>query len=53
MSRTTKQPYRKSRNFDRTCRCHGGCPACLGNRMIGVKKAADSAKQQLAERLQS
>lgn len=33
MSRTVKQAYRKSRRFDKTCRCHGGCPYCEGNRM--------------------
>ncbi len=29
----TKQPYRGSRAFDRTCRNHGGCSACESNRM--------------------
>lgn len=51
MSRTVKKPYRKSRRFDKSCRCHGGCPACLSNRMIGVQKAKIDAKQQLTERL--
>jgi len=23
-----KKPYRKSRRFDSTCRCHGSCPYC-------------------------
>lgn len=32
MSRSTKQPYRRSRRFDASCRCHGGCPWCYGNR---------------------
>ena len=50
MSRSTKrQPYRKSRRFDKTCRCNGGCPYCLGNRMHKtVKKDVDS-KQQMKE----
>lgn len=33
MSRTVKQAYRKSRAFDKQCRCHGSCKWCLGNRM--------------------
>ena len=38
MSRTKKQPYTKSKRFDMSCRCHGGCPYCLGNRLIRTKK---------------
>lgn len=33
MSRTKKKPLRGSKAFDRTCRNHGGCPWCLGNRL--------------------
>ena len=28
-----RKPYRKSKRFDKTCRNHGGCPYCEGNRM--------------------
>jgi hypothetical protein len=28
-----RKPYRKSKSFDRTCRNHGSCSYCLGNRM--------------------
>jgi hypothetical protein len=49
VSRTRKQPYRKSRRFDRTCRCHGGCPACLSNRTIQAQRAMASVKAQLRE----
>ena len=38
MSRTKKQPYRKSRAVDPSCRCHGGCPWCLENRMHGGRR---------------
>lgn len=33
-----KQPYRKSRAFDRSCRCHGGCSYCLSNRLHRVNR---------------
>lgn len=37
MSRTRKQPYRKSRAFDASCRCHGSCPWCRGNRLHNAR----------------
>jgi len=49
MSRTIKNPYRKSRVFDKTCRCHGGCPYCLGNRMHKHVKNYIKARDQLRE----
>ena len=27
-----RKQYRKSKAFDKTCRNHGGCPYCEGNR---------------------
>ena len=33
-----RQPYRRSRVFDASCRNHGSCPWCEGNRTIGDKK---------------
>lgn len=27
-----RKPYRKSKSFDRSCRNHGSCGWCLGNR---------------------
>lgn len=33
MSRTLRAPYRKSRRYFASCRSHGGCPYCEGNRM--------------------
>jgi DNA repair photolyase len=39
MSRSRKKnPYRKSRRFDLSCRCHGGCPYCYQNRMHSTEK---------------
>jgi hypothetical protein len=49
MSRTFKKPYQKSRRFDKTCRCHGGCPWCLGNRMHGHAKRILKVRQQMFE----
>lgn len=33
MSRTYKKEYTKSKRFTKSCRCNGGCPYCLDNRM--------------------
>lgn len=33
-----RKPYHGSKAFDRTCRNHGGCPACLSNRMHKYRK---------------
>ena len=33
-----RKEYRKSKAFDRTCRNHGKCPYCEGNRTIQAKK---------------
>ena len=49
MSRTYRQPYSKSKAFDSSCRCHGGCPWCLGNRQHKNHKGELSAKEQIKE----
>ena len=46
MSRTQRKPYTKAKAFDASCRCHGGCPYCLRNRMHKYKKAELGAKQK-------
>ena len=33
-----RAPYRGSKAIDKTCRNHGGCDFCLGNRMYSTKK---------------
>lgn len=33
-----RKPYRKSKAFDRSCRNHGDCPYCEGNRLHGSKR---------------
>lgn len=38
-----RKPFYKSKRFDRSCRCHGGCPYCEGNRMYStIKRKQDS-----------
>jgi hypothetical protein len=50
MSRSVnKNPYRQSRRFDFTCRCHGRCPYCYNNRMYGRTKRLQAAQEQMAE----
>jgi hypothetical protein len=49
VSRTTKRPYRGSRRFDRTCRCHGSCSWCRGNRTIQTQRAVSAVQAQLRE----
>lgn len=39
-----RKPYRKSKAYDRSCRNHGSCPWCLGNRQYSNKK-----RQSMAE----
>lgn len=38
--------YRDSRDFDRGCRCHGGCSWCEGNRTHSTKKRELKAKEE-------
>lgn len=33
-----RKQFRKSKAFDRTCRNHGSCPYCEGNRTIQAQK---------------
>jgi hypothetical protein len=49
MSRTTKRPYRRSRAFDSSCRCHGACSWCRENRLYATiwrQVAAEYAEQE-------
>lgn len=41
------KPYRGSKRFDRTCRCHGGCGYCEGNRLYTTKRDLLATDQQL------
>lgn len=33
-----RKKYYGSKAIDKSCRCHGGCSVCLGNRMYQYKK---------------
>jgi hypothetical protein len=39
-----RQPYRDSRRFDRTCRNHGACGCCRGNRTYASDKSRQAAE---------
>ena len=38
-----RKPWRGSKSIDITCRCHGGCTWCLGNRTHKYAKAQAKA----------
>lgn len=38
-----RKPYTGSRAVDRSCRCHGGCPYCEGNRRYREKRLLEAA----------
>lgn len=42
-----RKPYRGSKRFDRTCRNHGGCDWCKGNRLYSAKKRRDAMDEQM------
>jgi hypothetical protein len=37
-----REPFRKSKRFDATCRNHGACPWCRGNRTHKYKRQEPS-----------
>jgi hypothetical protein len=44
-----RKPYYKSKAFDASCRNHGSCQRCGGNRMFQAVKADAKAKQQIKD----
>ena len=44
-----RKSFRGSKRFDRTCRNHGSCDYCKGNRLYSAKKALDEAKEKIKE----
>lgn len=44
---TIRKPYRGSRRFDTSCRCHGSCPYCRSNRLHKYIIAEISVKEQM------
>lgn len=50
MSRSVKKhEYTGSKRFDKSCRCHGGCPYCENNRLLYRKIGEDLLKLGLEE----
>lgn len=43
-----RKPYRKAKAVDKTCRNHGSCPYCKGNRLHNSKKRILAAKDKIA-----
>lgn len=41
-----RKPYRKSKAIDATCRNHGSCPWCEGNRTYSDKKKEIQAEYE-------
>lgn len=45
-----RKPYRKkAQQVDPSCRCHGGCEWCLGNRMYRYNKIKEKMEQEEKE----
>jgi hypothetical protein len=44
-----RRPYRGSRRFDHSCRNHGDCGHCRGNRLYAASRRAVSADERLIE----
>jgi hypothetical protein len=41
-----RKPYRKSKRFDTSCRNHGSCSWCEGNRLYQARKAQEQAEYE-------
>lgn len=48
-----RRQYRGSKAIDKTCRNHGDCPVCLGNRFYQSMKANERMTQDETEWMQS
>jgi hypothetical protein len=48
-NRTIRQPYTGAKRFDASCRCHGGCSWCRGNRLHSRRVQEQAADDQMAE----
>jgi len=42
-----RKPYTKSKRFDRSCRCHGGCDYCRNNRLAADKRRLEDAEERM------
>ena len=44
-----RKQYRGSKSFDKTCRNHGGCDWCLGNRIYKYQKELNKMLDKLKD----
>lgn len=44
-----RRPYKGAKAVDRTCRNHGSCEWCHGNREYGSRKRLEGAESRLKE----
>jgi len=44
-----RKPYRGAKAIDCTCRNHGSCPWCEGNRKYSSKKREEASRQELID----
>lgn len=44
-----RKPFRGSKRVDSTCRNHGSCPQCEGNRKFRDKKLKEAATTEIKE----
>ena len=44
-----RKPYHGAKSVDSTCRNHGGCPWCEGNRLHQYRKSDMLAKEKIKE----
>ena len=44
-----RRPYRRAQAVDRTCRNHGSCPRCRGNRLYNRRRAEAAARHAALE----
>lgn len=49
MSRTKRKPYTGSKRFDSSCRNHGSCSWCEGNRTHKNSKRRKVAEEKVKE----
>lgn len=42
-----RKPYRRGKAVCKSCRNHGGCPVCEGNRLNRDRSKAQAAREEL------
>jgi len=44
-----REPYRKAKAVNSTCRNHGSCPWCAGNRQINSRRKAQKTSEEIKQ----